>query len=453
MNGIRYRASEEFKDSGIEWIGEIPKEWQLKKTNLLFNIIGSGSTPNTDNTDYYNGEINWLQTGDLNDAFLYSTSKSVTILAMKKTSALKIYPVNTLIVAMYGATICKLGITKISTSTNQACCCLAKPANQYITRYVFYWILANRPHIISLAYGGGQPNINREIISNLKISIPSEFEQHKTINFLDIKTTQFDSIIAKKEQLIAKLEEAKKALISEVVTGKAKIVDGKLVSRQPEEMKDSGVEWLGQISNEWKSMHLKHLFRVKKKSIYSDNKVVLSVTQKGIKIKDIESNEGQLAETYSGYQEVLVNDFVMNHMDLLTGFVDCSTYVGVTSPDYRVFQLTKTYMSRRYYLYIFQMCYYCKIFYSLGQGVSNFGRWRLPIDMFYDFILPMPPAAEQYIIADFLDIKTAQFDSLIAKQQQILISIKSAKQSLISEAVTGKIDLRDWEIVKHGGAS
>jgi type I restriction enzyme S subunit len=83
-------------------------------------------------------------------------------------------------------------------------------------------------------------------------------EQRKIANFLDIKTAQFDSIIAKKEQLITKLEEAKKSLISEVVTGKVKIVDGQLVPRPPEEMKDSGVEWLGMIPNEWSLPKLKY---------------------------------------------------------------------------------------------------------------------------------------------------------------------------------------------------
>lgn len=107
----------------------------------------------------------------------------------------------------------------------------------------------------------------------------------------------------------------------------------------------------------------------------------MSITQRGIIPKDFSNNEGQFANSYANYQLVHKGDFAMNHMDLLTGWVDISKYEGVTSPDYRVFVLNdKNGMCPKYYLYMMQMCYSARIFYGLGQGVSGMGRWRLQAD-------------------------------------------------------------------------
>ena len=132
-------------------------------------------------------------------------------------------------------------------------------------------------------------------------------------------------------------------------------------------------------------------------------------------------------------------DFVMNHMDLLTGWVDLSKLFGVTSPDYRVFKLRDNHVNEaRYYKYVMQCCYSCRIFYSLGQGVSTLGRWRLQTSAFNNFLIPVSPIKEQLKIADFLDTKCAEIDAAIAGKQKQLDVLKEYKKSLIYEYVTGK---------------
>jgi type I restriction enzyme S subunit len=131
--------------------------------------------------------------------------------------------------------------------------------------------------------------------------------------------------------------------------------------------------------------------------------------------------------------------FVMNHMDLLTGFIDISKYDGVTSPDYRVFESSNSNVNTKYYLYIFQICYWNRIFYGLGQGVSTMGRWRLPSDMFKDFLLPFPTLMEQEQIVKYLDNQTNEIDNLISIEKNRIETLKEYRQSLISEVVTGKI--------------
>ncbi|EQB4854632.1 restriction endonuclease subunit S [Klebsiella pneumoniae] len=203
------------------------------------------------------------------------------------------------------------------------------------------------------------------------------------------------------------------------------------------EYKDSGVESLCTIPKMWSIKKLKYIFEIKKRIAGKIGFDVLSVTQKGIKIKDIESGEGQLSMDYSKYQRVYPGEFAMNHMDLLTGYVDISNYDGVTSPDYRVFAVRdKHSFYSRYYLYLLQDGYKQRRFFHLGQGSAHLGRWRLPTEAFNEIVYPCPSLAEQIHIASFLDHETAKIDKLFEKQQQLIELLKEKRQAVISHAVT-----------------
>jgi len=130
----------------------------------------------------------------------------------------------------------------------------------------------------------------------------------------------------------------------------------------------------------------------------------------------------------------------MNHMDLLTGYVDISRFNGVTSPDYRVFQIKRRDFSKGYFLYFFQNAYKQRIFYAYGQGASELGRWRMPTDNFNDFLVPVPPPEEQAAIANFLDRETAKIDTLINEQKRLIELLKEKRQAVISHAVNKGLD-------------
>ena len=202
------------------------------------------------------------------------------------------------------------------------------------------------------------------------------------------------------------------------------------------EMKDSGIEWLGKIPNNWRTIRVKYAFRIKKEIAGELGHTVLSVTQRGIKPKDM-SEKGQFSLDYSKYQLVSSGDFIMNHMDLLTGWVDISNMDGVTSPDYRVFQSSnpeKYYPD--FYRYVFQTCYQQRIFYGLGQGVSGFGRWRLPAEIFLNFYLPVPPYESQSAIAAYLDTQCAKIDEIIARAKASIEDYKQWKASVVDECIS-----------------
>ncbi|MFH1453457.1 MAG: type II TA system antitoxin MqsA family protein [Armatimonadota bacterium] len=173
-----------YKDSGVEWIGEIPRHWEMRKVSRAFDYIGSGTTPDTANRNYYNGgTAEWVVTGDLNDGLLTESSKKITELALKNFSALKQFPKGSVLIAMYGATIGKVAIADFVGYCNQACCVLSK-SDYCKNKFVFYWFIVSKQNIISLSIGGGQPNISQDIIRTLKIPCPPNNEQRGIIDYL-----------------------------------------------------------------------------------------------------------------------------------------------------------------------------------------------------------------------------------------------------------------------------
>jgi type I restriction enzyme S subunit len=203
-----------------------------------------------------------------------------------------------------------------------------------------------------------------------------------------------------------------------------------------ESYKDSNVEWLGTIPHGWKTRKLKFVTQIMKRIAGHEGPDVLSITQNGIKIKDISSGDGQIAEDYSNYQLVFRGDFAMNHMDLITGYVDISSFDGVVSPDYRVFRRTSDELDDRYLLLILQIGYKQRIFFRYGQGVSLLGRWRFPAENFKEFQIPIPPLPEQRAIAAFLDEKCARVDEAVRIKEEQIALLRERRQILIQQAVT-----------------
>lgn len=267
-------------------------------------------------------------------------------------------------------------------------------------------------------------------LKNIKFPIPSNKEQLLISRYLDKKTEQIDSLIEKIQKKIELLKEQRTSLINQCVT---KGLDPNV------EMKDSGVEWIGEIPSHWEVKKLKYVVQIQKDIVGELGFDVLSVTQKGLKIKDLSRNDGQMSMDYSKYQKVNINQFVMNHMDLLTGYVDKSKYNGVTSPDYRVFNLTNPLILPEYLLSILQFGYLGKIFYRYGKGVSSMGRWRLPSDEFLNISIPLPPPTEQETIIQTLDNRIINNYDLCQKETHRIDLLKEYRQSLISYLVTGKV--------------
>lgn len=214
----------EMKDSGVEWIGEIPRHWEMRKITHATTMIGSGTTPKSDNEAYYlDGVINWSVTGDLNDGYVTHTSSKVTKKALKDHSSLKLYPINSLLMAMYGATIGKLGILKIEATVNQATCVMNFNENNLV-EFWFNVLFGNRNYIISLGYGGGQPNISQDVIKNLRFPCPpTKKEQLEIVEAIKSRIGKHDKVVQIEHKRLALSKEYRQSLISSVVTGKVRV--------------------------------------------------------------------------------------------------------------------------------------------------------------------------------------------------------------------------------------
>lgn len=271
-------------------------------------------------------------------------------------------------------------------------------------------------------------------MKKIQLPLPPNNVQKEIVRVIEEKCVEIDNMIEVTEASINEYKLLRQEIIENVVT---KGLDRNI------NFKDSGDKAFGQIPVHWSMNKIKRIFSIKKNIAGEEGHQVLSITQKGIVPKDISKNEGQMAANYSGYQLVNSGDFAMNHMDLLTGWVDISSYDGVTSPDYRVFVIKdEEEHCKKYYLYVMQMCYFKEIFYSLAQGVSEFGRCRLQADKFLHFEIMNPPYEEQCLIADYLDEKIEEVDSIIDQKEKMVIELKAYKSAMIYEYVTGKKEVQ-----------
>lgn len=249
----KQRLIELLKEERMAFINEAVsgegKNWENKKLSHGFKKIGSGTTPASGNDIYYNGTINWLQTGDLNDGEINSTNKKITEKAVEDYSSLREYPKGSLVIAMYGATIGKVGILNIATTTNQACCVLSEPTSFNIM-FVFYWFLGNKDFIVSKSYGGGQPNISQELIRGLRLPCPTIVQQVVIVKNIQAEVNRIDSIISKIEQEIELMLEYRTALVSEILMGKIRVTDVSTVIEMPSKQVALAAEIMSQLYEE-----------------------------------------------------------------------------------------------------------------------------------------------------------------------------------------------------------
>ena len=427
--------SREMKDSGVEWIGEIPKNWSVAPILYGFSEVNNknvnGHVKNALKFKY--GTIIRKTNFDA-DAEEY-VADTVLNYNIVNPGDIMINGLNLNydFVSIRSAMVEELGII------TSAYLALRPNTDKISSKYANYLF---RGYDVCKAFHnmgiGMRKTLAFKEFKHEPCLFPSPTEQSQIVHFLDRKCSAIDTAIEKTKKSIEKLEEYKKAVITKAVT---KGIDPNA------KMKDSGVEWIGEIPEGWEVIKTKYLFHILKRIAGREGFDVISITQKGLKIKDITSNEGQVAENYSNYQFVFPGDFAMNHMDLLTGWVDLSVLTGVTSPDYRVFHKTKKSINDDYYKYVFQSLYFNKVYYGLAQGVAEVGRKRLQAPAFKELKLPCPPSDEPAKIAAYIKDKCVVIDALIEKKQVAINKWEEYKKSLIYYAVTGKIDCRN-EVVK-----
>ena len=421
-----------------EWIDEIPIEWEIQNIKSLFTF-GKGLPITKDNLK--ESGISVISYGQIHSKFNLSYKMAEELFRYVDES----YRVTN------GNSLVKEGdFIFVDTSEDEKGCgnfvyinCDREIFAGYHTiilrslkmtdcKYFAFLFMSDcwRKQIRERVNGVKLFSVTQKNLRMCSLIVPPDIERKRIANFLEAQCDKISELTSTITESIEEYKKLKQAVITQAITKGV---------RSNRKMKDSGSVWFGNIPFDWDMRKIKFLFKIKKNIAGEEGHTVLSITQRGIVPKDISKNEGQLAESYANYQLVDPGDFAMNHMDLLTGWVDVSKYSGVTSPDYRVFSLINDENNySQYYLYLMQMCYTNRIFYGLGQGVSGLGRWRLQADKFMNFAVVVPPLNEQMEIAEYLDSKISELDGLIQKKEEYMGEIENYKKSLIYEYVTGK---------------
>ncbi len=208
------RKETNFKQTDI---GLIPHDWEAVRLGDVYDTT-SGGTPSRSVREYWeNGKIKWVTTGELLDGYITDTNESITELGLQNSSA-KVFPIGTLLLAMYGATIGKLGILDCSAATNQACCAILSKQDSHIL-YLFYYLQCYRDEIVALGRGAGQPNISQEIVRNQIIPQPPIEEQKRIAEVL----SHFDEHIDNLAALLEKRKQVKAATMQALLSGTTRL--------------------------------------------------------------------------------------------------------------------------------------------------------------------------------------------------------------------------------------
>src|SRR6266566_3556569 len=204
--------------TGIRWMPLMRCDWKLFKAGNAFKT-GSGTTPRSSEPRFFDGSYPWINTADLRDGLILDPARSVSAAALREYPALRVYPPGTLMVAMYGATTGRAGITVAPACVNQACCALT-PLGPVDVTYALYWFIAHRTEIVQLASGGGQPNISQDLVRSLRVPAPDSVAEQRVIgrdcDALEEENASYRSRLARRSALLA---ERRQALITAAVTG------------------------------------------------------------------------------------------------------------------------------------------------------------------------------------------------------------------------------------------
>lgn len=417
----------EMKDSGVRWIGKVPSDWIRKKVKNAVSLIGSGTTPTSTCLQYYESEdVNWIQSGDIYGVdTVVKTTTMVSNAAVFSLSALHVYKPDFIVVAMYGGSVGNIAVSKIEACVNQACCCI-QADNQNDLKFMYYWINMCKSDFLRVSEGGGQPNISQAKIRNQYYIQPPIAEQQRIADFLDAKCAEIDALVADIQSQIDTLEQYKRSVITETVT-KGLNPDA--------EMKDSGVQWIGDTPAHWGVIRGKYILRYMQKPVRENDGVITCFRDGEVTLRSNRREDGfTMSDKEIGYQGIDVGDLVVHGMDGFAGAIGISDSRGKASP---VLNVLDTDQCKRYIMYYLRNMAYSDVFLALATGIrvrSCDLRWNKLAELSY----PVPPLDEQNAIVKHIDSVLSKADAVIADKKAQLATLDEYKKSLIFEYVTGK---------------
>lgn len=422
------------KDSGYKWLGKIPDGWELKRFRFIADSFDKGNGITKDEV-FADGDTPCVRYGEIYSKYNQSFSECYSRTKKDKLSDLHYVSNGDILFAGTGELVEEIGKNIVYLGDED---CLAGGdiiiAKHSQNPAFLSYALNSQYAQLQKSWGKTKlkvVHISAPEIKNVMLLLPPLDVQKKIADFLDSKCTEIQAAIDNTKQTIEEYKKLKTAVITKAVTKGI---------RPNRKMKDSGIEWIDQVPEDWEERRIKTLFKLRNEKSYKpleEVNLISLYTDKGVmQHSDIEYVAGNKASNADGYKCVYEDDIVVNIILCWMGAIGRSAYNGVTSPAYDVYKPLPEANSSFYHYYFRTKGFNGECF-KRGRGIMLM-RWRTYSDDFTDIHVPFPTLDEQSEIAAYLDKKCSQIDTVIAQKEQFIIEMEKYKQSLIYECVTGK---------------
>ena len=410
------------KNSGIEWIGDIPEGWEVTRFKYQHTGLNTGEaidkifwSSDEDKTYFYTAGVEPIHSTYQNFPKWKYTQDNDILLARNGTPYVYFPFTN----AIYSDHIIRSAIK----------CEIDKRFIRYTLQQSISSVVVDTVSIATWS---------ASLWNEQYIPLPPTETQKRIADFLDEKCAKIDGLKNDIQKQIETLEQYKKSVITEAVT--------KGINPNAK-MKDSGIDDVGQIPESWEEKKIKFLFDLvnDQNHLPMDKVQLLSLyTELGVFPHGEQEERGNKAVTVEGYKKVKKNDLVVNIILAWMGAMGISNYDGVTSPAYDIYRPKSENANPKYYHYLFRTPWFAGECDKYGRGIMRM-RWRTYSQEFMNIKIPYPSAEEQKQIADYLDEKCSSIDSIISTKKQQLEKLEEYKKSLIFEYVTGKKEVFSGE--------
>lgn len=412
------------KDSGIEWIGEIPETWKVAKIKYNLKRNDIKNHPNEEVLSVYR-DYGVVPKSSRND------NHNVT---SKDTTNYKYVTKGNLVINKMKAWQGSLAVSNYTGIVSPAYY-VYKFTNYNLNKYYFHYLIRTcyKDEFMRLSTGirDGQWDLQAYDFENTSITIPPKLEQQQIADFLDHKTAEIDGLIDKINTEINTLKQYQSSVITRTVT---KGLDPSVP------MKDSGIEWIGEIPETWRVVRGKNILRLLNRKVQPNDEIITAFRDGQVTLRKNRRTDGFTISTKEiGYQGVRTNDLIVHAMDGFAGAIGISDSNGKASP---VLNVLESNQNKKYVMYYLRVCALLGVFQALAKGIrirTADTRW----DTLRNLKYILPPKTEQQQIADYLDKKVSQIQIVIKSKQQQINQLTEYKNSLIFEYVTGKKQVKE----------
>lgn len=411
----------QMKDSGIEWIGEIPQTWDVLKTKFCFRYKKEIAGINSDKFDRLALTMQNVVKRAKDDSNGLQPEKFETYQILRRNELVF------KLIDLQNVSTSRVGLSPYDGIVSPAYIILTPQSNissKYAEKY--YYTLWKNQIFNALGDDGVRSNLGKDDLLNIPIPVPPLAEQERIAEFLDAKCAEVDALAGEIKEQIATLEEYKRSVITEAVT---KGLDASVP------MKNSGIEWIGEIPQAWDLRKGKYVLQYLQKPVRIDDEVITCFRDGQVTLRGNRREDGfTMADKEIGYQGIDEGDLVVHGMDGFAGAIGISDCRGKASP---VLNVLDTRQNKRYVMFYLRSLAYRDVFLALSTGIrvrSCDLRWNKLAELFY----LIPPLAEQEQIVAKIDEMLAKVDALIAEKQNQLATLEEYKKSVIFEYVTGK---------------